>query len=598
MKSISFFLLNLPLVLAVPLSSRTDYAIKSSHIAPREWTKLSRADLDHLISLRIGLKQNQFDELERHLYEVSDPNHSRYGQHLSLEDVQGLSAPTEHSCDSVHEWLEGHGITRDHVEYSPAKDWFKMTLPVWQVEKLLDTEYHQYGHENGKQIVRTTQYSLPKSLHNHIDVVQPTNFFGNWKLHSTDSRIADLSVPVEEASVQSSSSSAAAAAAPASCVTGSQAVSLQCLRDFYRTSNYTPQVPKKNYVGTTNYLGQVPSVVDFKAFMTTNRPDANPTYQFTTQLIANASNNQASPGVEADLDVEMVGGFAVPTNFTTYSTGGSPPFNPDQNTPTNTNEPYLTWLDYVLGQKSVPYVITTSYGDDEQTVPLDYAQRVCSELAQLGARGITLLFSSGDSGVGANGTCVSNDGTNKQQFLPAFPASCPYVTTVGGTRDFAPEQVAFDTGNGYVAGSGFSNYFARPDYQQAAVSAYLTTLGTKNQGLYNTTGRAYPDISAQSYRFLVNYMAAPTPVDGTSVASPLAAGILTLINDALIAKGKPTLGFLNPRLYSTNGAGFNDIVTGSSTGCDTAGFPAGKGWDVASGFGTPDFVNIRASLGV
>lgn len=45
--------------------------------------------------------------------------------------------------------------------------------------------------------------------------------------------------------------------------------------------------------------------------------------------------------------------------------------------------------------------------------------------------------------------------------------------------------------------------------------------------------------------------------------------VLTLINDALIAKGKPPLGFLNPRLYSTKGAGFNDIVKGSSTGCDT-----------------------------
>lgn len=119
-----------------------------------------------------------------------------------------------------------------------------------------------------------------------------------------------------------------------------------------------------------------------------------------------------------------------PTRFTSYSTGGSPPFTPDLATPTDTNEPYLTWLDYVLKQKDVPYVISTSYGDDEQSVPRDYATRVCSELAQLGARGVTLLFSSGDFGVGATGDCVSNDGTNRPKFLPAFPASCPYVTTV------------------------------------------------------------------------------------------------------------------------------------------------------------------------
>jgi tripeptidyl-peptidase-1 len=118
-----------------------------------------------------------------------------------------------------------------------------------------------------------------------------------------------------------------------------------------------------------------------------------------------------------------------------------------------------------MKQKDLPYVITTSYGDDEQTVPRDYAKRVCAELAQLGARGITLLFSSGDNGVGKNGTCVSNDGSNTRKFLPSFPASCPYVTTVGGTRDFNPERVAFDVNNGYVAGGGWSEYFPRPDYQ-------------------------------------------------------------------------------------------------------------------------------------
>ena len=52
------------------------------------------------------------------------------------------------------------------------------------------------------------------------------------------------------------------------------------------------------------------------------------------------------------------------------STGGSPPFDPDSNTPTNTNEPYLDWLNFVLAQDSVPQTFTTSYGDDEQTVSL------------------------------------------------------------------------------------------------------------------------------------------------------------------------------------------------------------------------------------
>lgn len=199
--------------------------------------------------------------------------------------------------------------------------------------------------------------------------------------------------------------------------------------------------------------------------MASMRPGSDPTYQYSRQLIANPVDNQLDPGVEANLDVQAVGGIVYPTRFTSYSTGGSPPFTPDLFTPTNTNEPYLTWLDYVLKQKEVPFVISTSYGDDEQTVPRNYAVRVCSEFAQLGARGVTLLFSSGDQGVGEEGFCVSNDGKNTTKFLPSFPASCPFVTTVGGTRDFSPERVAFDEGNGYVAGGGFSDYFPRPAYQ-------------------------------------------------------------------------------------------------------------------------------------
>jgi tripeptidyl-peptidase-1 len=79
----------------------------------------------------------------------------------------------------------------------------------------------------------------------------------------------------------------------------------------------------------------------------------------------------------------------------------------------------------------LPQTISTSYGDDEQTVPFTYASRVCAGMAVLGARGVSILFSSGDYGVGdgdpnpATQECYSNDGLNVTKFLPAFPASCP-----------------------------------------------------------------------------------------------------------------------------------------------------------------------------
>ena len=197
------------------------------------------------------------------------------------------------------------------------------------------------------------------------------------------------------------------------------------------------------------------------------------------------------------------------------------------------------------------------------------------------------MCASGDNGVGSNGACISNDGKNTSTFLPAFPASCPFVTSVGGTKNFEPEVAAYNPGNGFASSGGFSNYFKRPSYQNSVVPAYITSLGSQFGGLYNPAGRGYPDISAQSQAFVLIWNGTVTQLDGTSAACPTVAGVLTLVNDALIAAGKPVLGFLNPCLYSRLYKAFTDITSGSAIGCNSSGFPAQAGWDAVTGFGTP-----------
>ena len=66
-------------------------------------------------------------------------------------------------------------------------------------------------------------------------------------------------------------------------------------------------------------------------------------------------------------DTQFAFGLTFPTPGTFWSTGGSPPFTPDDLTPTNSNEPYLDWLAFILKQKTIPQTISTSYADDEQT---------------------------------------------------------------------------------------------------------------------------------------------------------------------------------------------------------------------------------------
>lgn len=95
----------------------------------------------------------------------------------------------------------------------------------------------------------------------------------------------------------------------------------------------------------------------------------------------------------------------------------------------------MVWLNYILAQSEVPWqVISNSYADDEDTVPPSYAQSVCAGFAQLGARGVSVFFGSGDAGVEGvqpGGNCTLNTNPNKKAFVPCFPGSCPYVTTIG-----------------------------------------------------------------------------------------------------------------------------------------------------------------------
>lgn len=226
------------------------------------------------------MKQASFDQLEKELYEVSDPSHSRYGQHLSTSDIHALTAPTEDALVAVEAWLQvslkshhtvqailltlsqGHGISADNFHYSPPRDWITIALPVSKVESLLNTEYHEYRHENGAEVVRTTEYSLPRSLHGHIDVIQPTNYFGNPKHHGSGVQISDFDLPVSK--VSNSRLTVAAAAAPSAnisaiCANPTNSVSSLCVRTLYNTVDYIPKAPLKNYVGITNYLNETPS---------------------------------------------------------------------------------------------------------------------------------------------------------------------------------------------------------------------------------------------------------------------------------------------------------------------------------------------------
>lgn len=58
-----------------------------------------------------------------------------------------------------------------------------------------------------------------------------------------------------------------------------------------------------------------------------------------------------------------------------------------------------------------------------------------------------------------------------------------------------------------------------------------------------------PDIASYSEDVLIVAGGGEMVVAGTSCAAPVVGGILSLVNDVLLSRGKKTLGFFNPLLY-------------------------------------------------
>lgn len=106
---------------------------------PKEWLKHDRAPSEHKMTLRISLSQPKFSELEGHLYAVSDPESPRYGQHLSKQQVEELSAPSTEGLEAVNDWLSSHGFDINKLHRSPSLDWVKVETTVQKAEEMLDT---------------------------------------------------------------------------------------------------------------------------------------------------------------------------------------------------------------------------------------------------------------------------------------------------------------------------------------------------------------------------------------------------------------------------------------------------------------------------
>ncbi|KAJ7248939.1 family S53 protease-like protein [Mycena rebaudengoi] len=527
---------------------------ESRRAAPTGFFSQGAAPVTDVLTLRFGLTPNNLSGLQEKLVSISTPGNEDFRQWLSKDEVKSFVQPSKEMVSAFSSFAAVNGLKEPTV-ISPNGDWVSLTLTVSQANQVFGAQFEKFSHASlTEPITRTLTISLPSELIGHVDVVHPsTSFTGPnprfarlpFDLHSSEKRTEPV------ASCNSS--------------TPDGIVTPTCLQKIYGIPS-TPATQKNNTIFVTGYLGTSPNRTDLSTFLEQFRPDIPPNTTFDLINIDNATNQDPEdvPPVtvlEADLDIQYTIGVAtgVPAGF--LSVGGRP-----DGTFADFAISLLDTNIFLDGVDNPPSVVTTSYGPMENQFESSMVKKICDSYMALGARGISVLFSSGDGGVRGShddiripGFCESNI------FIPVFPASCPYVTAVGATQGFNPEVAT------PLTGGGFSDLFPRPWYQTQAVDSFLKTIPPDFAGMFNKSGRGYPDVAVQGWGldFVLNGTTVRT--GGTSFSSPIFASIIALINDRLMAAGKPVLGFLNPWLYASSKA-FTDITEGHNSGsvCPTS----------------------------
>jgi subtilase family serine protease len=200
---------------------------------------------------------------------------------------------------------------------------------------------------------------------------------------------------------------------------------------------------------------------------------------------------------------------------------------------------------------------------------------------QMRAQGQSVFVATGDSGSGTPGDVV-------------WPADDPYITAVGGT-DIATNGPGgawmSETGWNGSAGSPSKNGIPIPPYQKQ--KGVITSL---NHG--SKTLRNYPDVAAEANtnQYSCYDGGCSGGNGGTSFAAPQWAGYIAMANQQSVAGGGTTLGFLNPALYkiglgTSYDSDFHDITSGSN-----GGFTAVTGYDLVTGWGSPNGPNLIDAL--
>ncbi|KAJ7863557.1 family S53 protease [Mycena leptocephala] len=535
---------------------------------PPGFSRLGPPAEDDILTLRLALPSRSIPDLHDVVYEISTPGNIRYGQYLTPDEITQFVAPATDTVSRVTSWLSSNNLTATPI--TPAGEWIAVNMTVSQANALLAADFSTFQNDETNQtVVRTLSYSIPSALKTSIDWVHPTTSFPKATSSAQPAFVNKTSTPTS-------------ARGPTSSVSISHDCRInsswtpRCLQELYGIPS-TAAKQTANVFGVSGFFNEFANKRDLQTFLRVYRPDMDPNTTFDFMSVDGGINNQlpAGAGLFVAQDIQYAIGLTNGVPVTFISTG------------TQKNDDFVELLDqanYLLSLEHPPQTILNNVAGMEGEVTPQIANSLCNAYAQLAARGVSYIIQTGIFGAG--GVPFQPDCT---PFDPPFPASCPFVTAVGATEfnnDDAQETAS------EVSGGGFSKFFSRPRYQDAAVSAYLKATNNTHNTAFNVSGRAVPDVSAIVFAEFIWNQQIVNSLLSTEYSASIFASMVALLTNERIAAGKPGLGFLNPLIYANPGA-FKDMKTGNNPGCKTPGFNSTSGWDPVTGFGSPFYPKLK-----
>ena len=362
------------------------------------------------------VQQKNMDILTRLLLDVSDPSSEKYGNHLSKEEIDDLTYNGD-SHQIVMAYLNSVGAEVVLVECSGELIRARAQISLW--ETILDTEFHHFSHKNSmdgidaandetgtldeRTFIRTEKYSVPISLDDHVAFVLNTVQIPPPKSRRYSSADMGSYGPAKSSSFSQSS------------LYTEGHISPQLINDAYNIDDNTghPRATQAAMQG----LGQIFSPDDLRTFQTY--------YQVPILAVNRSQENMTRPSewcatnldlcAESNLDLMYMLAVANTPTYHSYFRSNS----------------MAEWFLNLAHSKNPPLVLSLSYGADENRITQGEALIMQNAAIRLGTRGVTIVVAAGDDGVTSP---YARSNPTQCAYIPSWPASCPYITSIGATQ--------------------------------------------------------------------------------------------------------------------------------------------------------------------